>query len=237
MFKKIFIILVSMTIILSACASTPSAPLTRETTIINNDLAGGSVQFRHTVESFVLVTEFSTPDPIEYWHITEPKLILMRAWIEEGGDNCEVLVEHVHADAFIMSRYSGWDGIITDSMDDKIHSSLQPGFWITSTYKYEEIFSVEGYSQELYTSWTIFYNDFIAKTNTKPEPMTEENLIKIGGTQGQKFQVVWNLAIRCNNETLYHTKAIVDHFTVPISQNVQANKSQSHFRPTPIGNP
>ncbi len=220
---KFFFILVMVALFTAACGGVPAATETRPVSSINNDLEGGSIEFSHPIdgEGFVLHTRFSTPDSITQTHITQPKLIEMCAWIEKlRSVDVEVLVEHVHADAFIQSDASGWDGTKTDSMDDSIHGLSQPGFWITEEHEYCETFSVEGHTETLYKSWTFFYSSYISSTDTTPEPMTEHNLIKYGKTRGQKFQIIWNLAIR-NPETeeLYHTTSVVDTFAVPVDQN------------------
>lgn len=225
MFKSLFAKILAMLVITSflvACG-VPQATETRPVSSINNDLAGGKALFSHPIdgEGFILHTEFGTADPISQTHITQPKLIEMCAWIELVRTvDVEVLVEHVHADAFIQSDASGWDGTKTDSMDDSIHGLGQPGFWITPEHKYCETFSVEGHNETLFKSWTTFYTSYISSSETTPAPMTEYNLIKYGKTRGQKFQVIWNLAIRNpTTETLYHTTSVVDTFAVPVDQN------------------
>lgn len=237
---SIILLLVWLMLTAESCGG-PSAPATRPMATINNDLEGGKVTFTHTIpgEQFQLITEFSTGDPVAYWHITEPKNITMKAWITpNAGIDMEVLVEHVHADAFIMADASGWDGIITDSMDDNIHGGMQPGFWVTSTYPYEEVFSIQGFSKQMYESWTVFLTSYMAVTDTHSYPMTERNLIREGDTRGQKFQIVWDLTIRYPGETLYHTISVVDQFAVPVDQNPGQGTSDiwgnfTQFTPTP----
>jgi|GEM_PF-666463 len=209
---------------LGACAPA-AAPATNDQPQMANGLEGGKLTFRHQLpgEDFVLVTEFVTTYKAKYWHVTTAKNILMRAWIEtlDGAKvDAEVLVEHVHADCSIVSKYSGWHGVKTDTMDDSIHGVGQPGFWI-SQYPYEEWFAIEGYSKDMWSSWAVYYTDWYATSESKPKPMTEQNLVSIGGTTGQSFQVVWDLAIRypAKGETLYHTTSVIDNFTVPIDQN------------------
>ncbi len=205
-----------------ACAP-EAAPHTNPQPVLNNDLENGALTLTHKFadEQFDFVTEFSSTYRLKYWHITEPKNILMRAYIKpKQGANVIVLVEHVHADAIVYSKYGGWDGTQTDSMDDSFHGT-QGGFWITENYPYEEYFAVSGYSPTMWNAWSIFYTSWLGHTDAKPEPMTEKNLIHDGGTQGQKFQIVWDILIRYpdKGETMYHTRSVIDEFMVPVDQN------------------
>ena len=107
------------------------------------------------------------------WKITDGKIIRIQAWIEtENGTEAEVYVEHVHIDMFIHAGFSEkpeemsdyiwviWqeraaqiNGILQDSMDDTFHYYHQPGFSLNNGYKYDNRFSVEGFSEYLISGW------------------------------------------------------------------------------------
>lgn len=178
-----------------------------------NDLAT-DLQLNTKIEDMVFSRTYSTPYDTNTWRITDSKNLMMSA-IVLNAENKTVLVEHVHIDISLKSKYARLDGWTQDSMDDKLHAGSQPGFWITDIHPYENIFAIEGFSQMLIDGWGWFIAGY-GGLSVEQERLTENNLRNRGGVYGNKVQVVYDLLIKDNNEQFYHTRSIIDEFTIEV---------------------
>lgn len=194
----------------------PEVPMS-DLPVLRNDLEGGKLVLRSAVpgESFTFVREYSTDYNTKEWRITDSKSLTMRAWVE-GAEGKIVLVEHVHVDIALKSRYEALDGWPQDEMDDKMHVGYQPGFWITGKYPYENIFAIEGFSQTLISGWAFFVGGYGAGGISETR-LTEASLVKYGKVYANKVQVVYDLLIKSIDEPYFHTRSIIDEFLVPVA--------------------
>ena len=214
-FTVVFLVLiVTVLAIGSSCTSTPEIPRA-DLPVLNNDLAGGKYTVKSQIqgEAFSFIREYSTSYNSAAWRITDSKSLLMRAWLE-GAEGATVLVEHVHIDIAIKSRYEQFDGWPQDSMDDSVHGGIQPGFLVTNQYPYENVFAIEGFSQTLIDGWAFFVGSY-GYGGVSEDRLTEETLVDHGKVYGNKVQVVYDLLIKYGNEPYFHTRSIIDEFLVP----------------------
>ena len=199
------------------------APVEKGTPVLRNDLDVGFLELRHVIpgERFDFVTRYSTKYSTAAWRITDYKSIRMEARIAPVSSGWltattpTVFVEHVHVDCSIQSMLPGVDGLPQDSMDDKLHTGEQIGFWVTDEYPYENVFIIEGYSKTLIDGWG-FVAGGTGVYGLKEERLTENNLVKEGKAYASKIQVVYDLAIRYPGEEYFHTRSIVDEILVPV---------------------
>ena len=100
-------------------------------------------------ESFKLVVEYNCElQDGERWIVTSDKKINME--IRTDGvvdDTTKVYIDNIHTDTTICSLYPSVDGVVQDTMDDRIHNSLMLGFPIADDISYVGINQIEGQNQ------------------------------------------------------------------------------------------
>lgn len=221
MTRKLGLLLVVIVGLLSACVMPEPAPIEREIPVLNNDLAEGQLSRTHKVpgERFEFITSYYTEYDTSRWRVTDSKNLKMQARIKVlgEGEGVEVLVEHVHIDISLKSKYAMLDGWSIDSMDDKLHTGPQAGFLVTELYPYENIFAIEGYSETLIEGWG-YWTSTYGYSELKEYRLTEDTLVKKGGVYANKVQVVYDLLIKYPGEIQYHTRSLIDEFLIPVGQ-------------------
>jgi hypothetical protein len=100
-------------------------------------------------------------------------------------------------------------------MDDSLHSGSEPGFYITAAYPYEEVFSIEGFSDTLISGWG-FASGGTGHSELSEKRLTENNLREHGKVQGNKFTFIYDILIRNSPDEPFHKRVVVDEFIVPI---------------------
>jgi len=241
--KKYFYILLALLIaalVFTACGP-EAAPESKDYQVLHNDLSEGSLEISHLIpgEKFDFVSRYATDYNANEWHITDSKTLNMSAYLSPqfGVTNTlsttTVLVEHVHIDATITSKYALMNGVLQDTMDDKLHVGDQPGFLVSDEYPYENIFAIEGYSEYLISGWG-YYNQSYGYSTLDQIRLTEKNLVDRGGVNGTKFTVVYDLLIKYEGEEYFHTRSFVDEFVVPVSSGSTNNHLQNNMSSTAL---
>lgn len=214
------ILVLAFCCLLTACPSGNSAQTKAEKALesLPNGLSGGTLDKTSTIagEKFDFIASYSTSYDTDSWQITKPKTLRFSALIKAlpGGEGVEVYVEHVHVDVALMSTKQILDGLTQDSMDDSPHTSTQPGFLVTEQYRYEDVFSIEGYSKDLISGWG-FATGGSGYASLDQARLTED-ILREKGVTGNKFTFVYDVMIRYPGETAFHKAVTVDEFKVPI---------------------
>ncbi|MCW1908007.1 MAG: hypothetical protein KIH63_001560 [Candidatus Saccharibacteria bacterium] len=206
---------------LAGCTGDDEVDPTTERPIEGITTDDGTVTFDHTLENGVVIrTEYSTDYAIKQWKITEPKTVnISLSVIPAEGESTDpaaaplVFVEHLHADVSLEATRVGFDGMKQDSMDDSIHGATQPGFLVTPDAPYQEVFSIEGYSETLISGWG-FASGGSGASEISQERLTEENLAKVG-VVGNEFGLIFDI-VTVDPATGMYTKSdiIVDQFFI-----------------------
>lgn len=185
---------------------------------LSSDLDDGILLQKNTIpgEQVTLVMNYSTDYDVKSWRITDSKTLRFGAKVEgELPSGTTVLIEHVHVDVNLDARRAGIDGLPQDRMDDSLHSGTEPGFYITSAYPYEEVFSIEGFSDTLISGWG-FASGGTGTSEVSEKRLTEKNLREHGKVEGNKLTFIYDVLIRYSPEEPYHKRVVVDEFIVPI---------------------
>jgi hypothetical protein len=207
------------------CFPEPTPLPEKDFSVLRNDLENGELVLEHQVEDFKFITKYFTDYDTKHWRITDSKSLNMQAWIEGYPEGLIVLVEHVHIDIAIKSKNMSFDGWKQDTMDDSVHGGLQPGFWITKDYPYENVFAIEGYTETLIHGYAFCVYGY-GGGSIEEKRFTEENLVddgteyysNNGKVYANKVQVVYDLMIKNPGEELFHTRSIIDEFLIPVSK-------------------
>jgi len=170
------------------------------------------ISFDHQVEGVNIRTSYQSDYGESQWKITDNKELYIKLEIVQQPNDTEVLIEHMHADVSIHAYKPHVDGLLQDTMDDKMHTGTQAGFYVSETYPYYETFAVEGYSKFLIEGWG-FLIGYYGWTKIQEKRLTESNLIKVGA-QGSEVVIVYDVLIKNPNETMYHKYIITDNFYI-----------------------
>lgn len=81
-------------------------------------------------ETFKLLVNYSV-DEGTVWKVNDTKNLNMKVLTKGLPNGIEVFIDNIHADTTIVSGNAKYDGILQDTMDDRIHNSLMLGFPIS----------------------------------------------------------------------------------------------------------
>lgn len=180
-------------------------------------LTGTNASFSHYVEGIEVITSYDTNGyELSDWLLTDSKMISFSVRLAESTTS-EVLMEHAHLDIRLKSYHPQLNGLSQDSMDDSYHGTSQDGFLITDKYSYNEIFSIDGYSDKLIEGWGFVCGSY--GSTTISEKRLDESSLRKAGTYGSELVVVYNLLIKHEGEDYYHTVLISDKIRIPVNPN------------------
>lgn len=219
---KVYVVLcVAMFMAITACTSesSPPTPADQKLPSLTNDLQGGkySVATEIPGENITLLMSYSTDYDVKSWRVTDSKTLRFSAVLTQAPEGpvkpVQVFIEHVHVDVNLQSTKASTDGLPQDSMDDSLHSGDQPGFMITRQYPYEEVFSIEGFSESLLNGWGYATGQY-GQSEISEKRLTERNL-RDNGVNANKFTFIYDVVIG-NAEDGYHKRIVVNEFKVPL---------------------
>ena len=102
----------------------------------------------------------------EKWTVTTDKQIFSEMYTEGLPEDYKVYVDNVHIDTTIRSIYATIDGITQDSMDDKLHAGLIPGFPIADDNKYGNICNIEGQNNDFIRATSHGFEGWFSSSNS-----------------------------------------------------------------------
>lgn len=198
-------ILVSFVLILIFTGCTNQGEISKDMDISNQyqvygDFSNG-IQFVHYVNDIIIKTTYSTDYSVKEWRITDNKTIRIELNIIENPSNVEMYIENMHADIFVEATRDYVDGIKQDTMDDRLHSGVQSGFYVSLKHSYEEVFSIEGYSKFLTEAWMFMWSGF-GYGSQREVRLTEKNLVSYG-VYGSEIVVIYDILLRDETGFLY----------------------------------
>jgi len=186
-------------------------------------------------EGIVLATEYNISTNFADWRITDNKAVDMAVYVVEQPDNSSLFIEHMHADCFIESSWYYFDGILQDSMDDKIHGTIdQPGFYMTKDYPYYECFSIEGTSPTFVESLSVawgYYCAAVIMSDSETFKYSEEDLRDQYAVYGSTLYIVYDVGIMYDNETYFHKQVFSDNIFIDLNGTITDNNENQYDIP------
>ena len=178
-------------------ADTSSYDLLHNDNNSNTDNLSNGVEQIKDVENndFKLVLEYKYYNPS--WRITENKKIYMSAKTKGLPDNLEVFIDNIHTDTSIVSTKASLDGILQDSMDDRIHNSLMYGFPISDTTEYYSCNSIEGMNHTFIEGFILGVRGYTSGA-IEEKRFTEEDFLE-RGVWANRIDSVIDLIIKDKN--------------------------------------
>lgn len=169
-------------------------------------------------EDFKLKTIFSTDDySVENWRITDVKTLDLCAYTEGLPEGTEVYIDNVHIDSVIKSIYAAFDAIPIDSMDDRTHSTMYPGFPVSDKLQYHGVFAIGGYSDTLISGYSHGYklNNFGISNGYIEESRVTEKTLQNSAVYANMFQIIWDLWIQKPGEIYPYMTSVKTEFLIP----------------------
>lgn len=206
---------------LAACSDPEPAeqsPVEEGLDRLTSDLDDGVLTQENTIagEQFALCMSYRTDYDVESWRITDSKTLAFAVRLcDEVPATTTILIEHVHVDVNLDARRAGMDGLPQDSMDDSLHTGNELGFYVTAAYPYEEVFSIEGFSQTLISGWG-FATSGSGASEINETRLTEGHLREQGQVEGNKLTFIYDVLVRYGPDEPFHKRVVVDEFIVPV---------------------
>ena len=96
-------------------------------------------------ENFKLVIEYYLDeDSSRKWTITDNKKLYTKVYTKGLPEGMKVWIDNVHTDVSIVASKETMNGILQDSMDDRIHNSLMYGFPISDSVYFYGVNIIDG---------------------------------------------------------------------------------------------
>lgn len=180
-------------------------------------------------EDFKLVVNFSCDDTSKReWRITSDKFLYMNIHTSGLEDGTQVYIDNIHIDTSIKSKYAVMDGIVQDSMDDRIHNSLMLGFPINNNTYYYGVNAIEGCNQDFIQGTYYGYNGY-SSVEIEQKRYTESDYMDLG-VWGNKISVVIDLLVKHENELEFSNVSVCTDFVVAIT-NLNINIDEEQKKP------
>jgi len=193
-------------------------------------------RIEHMVGDLVLEAEYNISSNFPDWKITDNKAIDIGVHLVDVTGQYDisvydVFIEHMHVDCFIESSKYHFDGLLQDSMDDKMHTGTQVGFYISADYSYYETFSIEGTSPTFVDSLYIAYGFSgvaVGVGGSDTFKYSEDILINKYGVYGNTLYFVFDVCVKLGNEDYYHKYVFSDNIFVDLNGTIAENNNNQY---------
>lgn len=169
-------------------------------------------------EDFKLRTIVSTADySVENWRTTDVKTLNLNACTIGLPEGTEVFIDNVHIDSVIKSIYSAFDALPIDTMDDRTHTSMYPGFPVSDSTQYRGIFAIGGYSESLIKGFSSGYRikNIGFASGYVEEARVTEKILQRNAVYANMFQIIWDLWIQKPGDTYPYMTSVKTEFLIP----------------------
>ncbi len=142
-------------------------------------------------EDFYIVINYKSGE--EKWQINSNKKLYIEIKTENLPENLAVYIDNIHMDTSIVSTKAGFDGIMQDTMDDRVHNSLMLGFPIDNENSYFGINEIEGQNDTFIKGY--FYGNRYYSGGTVQEKRYLESDYLEDGVWANRIDAVIDLII------------------------------------------
>lgn len=153
-------------------------------------------------ENFKLIVEYSLDEnSSKKWTITDNKKIYTKVYTQGLSEGVKVWIDNVHTDTSIVASRDNMDGILQDTMDDRIHNSLMYGFPISDTTSFYGVNIIEGQNDTFISGSYRGFNGYVSGEVTEHR-YTEEDYLE-EGVFGNMISSVYGLLIQVGDNEPY----------------------------------
>lgn len=176
-------------------------------------------------EEFKLVTEYSCDSASERaWRVTSDKFLYLNVHTDGLAEDTKVYIDNVHIDTTIKSEYAVVDGVLQDTMDDRIHNAQMLGFPIGNDIYYYGVDAIEGSNDTFVQSTTYAYNGYYHNDKTTRR-LEESDYLELG-VYANKFQIVYDLLIQGPNDEVPRAVSVNTDFIVNVTSTLDKEKTK-----------
>jgi len=198
--KGIFLLAVLVLLVLvSSCG--PSMPQEAKDealyNVLNREL-GEMVIYHQLPEGVRLKISYHTG----YWQITKNKILSVQVSLEDRDEETKVFIKIVQIEVFLKSTNS----IVDERPQENVGDCPPEPIRITFGCPYQQKFILHGYPEAFDNWWKSF----------RGEPLSEEDLMEIGGVYASKVLVRYQFLIKPAGREYCHHYPVVDVFLIPI---------------------
>ena len=142
--------------------SSPNIYDTIDTNTDSDSLTNGYRQVKNVDgEDFDLIIDYKCDlEDEENWTITSDKKLTMEIKTENLPKDYKVYIDNVHTDTSIIASNAVFNGVLQDTMDDRIHNSLMLGFPINDDFGYNGKNEIEGQNETFIQGTFYAYNGY-----------------------------------------------------------------------------
>jgi hypothetical protein len=126
-----------------------------------------------------------------------------------------VYIDNTHIDVSIKAELEQANGMMQDTMDDRIHNSLLYGFYINDKTNYINSFAISGLNETLIEGWGFVFGTY-GSASISEKRLTEYNLKYSTLAYANKVQVVYDLLIKNKDDTEFHSASVMSEFIIPV---------------------
>lgn len=112
----------------------------------------------------------------ERWTITDDKDIVMEINTENLSEGTQVYIDNIHTDTKIVSYSPYSNGVLQDTMDDRIHNSLMLGFPISNDESYVGVNHIEGQNDTFISGYSYGGNGYSSGSISQRRRLESEYL-------------------------------------------------------------
>ena len=153
-------------------------------------------------EDFKLVIEYSLDeDAAKKWTITDNKKLFTRVYTKGLEEGTKVYIDNVHTDVSIVSTQETMNGILQDTMDDRIHNSLMYGFPISDDVSFYAVNVIEGQNDTFIKGSFHGFNGFVSGS-VEEQRYTEKKYLE-NGVFANKISSSYGLLIQVGDNEPY----------------------------------
>lgn len=159
-------------------------------------------------------------DPRDFkWRVTNDKNFNIEAHIVGLPEGYRVWIDNVHIDTFIESTDPIFNGILQDSMDDRVHSALLMGFPISNTTYYSSSNKVAGQDKDFIQGTFYAYGSYGSGDVEQKRYVDSDYLSK--GVYANKICLVYGLLIQGPNDSEPYGIDVTDEVHVYVYNRVE----------------
>ena len=165
----------------------------------------------------------------EKWTVCDDKNIIMEVCTKNLKKGMKVYIDNVHTDTSIMAYENYLNGILQDTMDDRIHNSLMLGFPISNDVSYVGSNHIEGQNDTFIEGYTYGIGGYMSSGEIYERRRLESDYLS-QGVYANKISSVIDLIIIDENDVT-SCVSVSSSLVVPIWPFVKfANNDQEYYK-------
>lgn len=153
-------------------------------------------------EKFKLVIEYYLDeDSSKKWTITDNKKLYTKVYTKGLPEGMKVWIDNIHTDVSIVASRETMNGILQDTMDDRIHNSLMYGFPISDSVYFYGVNIIEGQNDTFIKGSYRGFNGYSSGT-VEEKRYTEKKYLE-SGVYANKIISSYGLLIQVGDNEPY----------------------------------